>query len=61
MRVSYKLSELGFVGRGRSRNRPRDEPSLYGGPYPFFQTGDIKAAKPAAAYFDARYVNAVGK
>ena len=24
-------------------------------------TGDIKAAKPAAAYFDARYVNAVGK
>ena len=39
-----KLSELGFVGRGRSRHRPRDEPSLYGGPYPFFQTGDIKAA-----------------
>ena len=39
-----KLSELGFVGRGRSRHRPRDEPSLYGGPYPFFQTGEIKAA-----------------
>lgn len=42
---SYKkLDELGFVGRGRSRNRPRNDPSLYGGPYPFFQTGDVKAA-----------------
>lgn len=40
----YKLDELGFVGRGRSRHRPRNEPSLYGGQYPFFQTGDIKAA-----------------
>jgi type I restriction enzyme S subunit len=41
---AVKLSDLGTVGRGRSRQRPRDEPSLYGGPYPFFQTGDIKAA-----------------
>jgi type I restriction enzyme, S subunit len=42
--TAHKLDELGFVGRGRSRHRPRNEPSLYGGPYPFFQTGDIKAA-----------------
>jgi type I restriction enzyme S subunit len=39
-----KLNELGFVGRGKSKHRPRNDPSLYGGPYPFFQTGDIKAA-----------------
>jgi type I restriction enzyme, S subunit len=39
-----RLDALGFVGRGRSRHRPRNEPSLYGGKYPFFQTGDIKAA-----------------
>jgi type I restriction enzyme S subunit len=39
-----KLNELGSVARGRSRHRPRNDPSLYGGPYPFFQTGDIKAA-----------------
>lgn len=38
------LDELGFVGRGRSRHRPRDAPHLYGGPYPFIQTGDIKHA-----------------
>ncbi len=39
-----KLDELGFVGRGKSRHRPRNAASLYGGRYPFFQTGDIKAA-----------------
>ena len=39
-----KLDELGFVGRGKSRHRPRNAAFLYGGPYPFFQTGDIKAA-----------------
>jgi len=39
-----KLNDLGFVGRGRSRHRPRNDAFLYGGPYPFFQTGDIKAA-----------------
>ena len=36
------LDELGYVGRGRSRHRPRDAPHLYGGPYPFVQTGDVK-------------------
>jgi type I restriction enzyme, S subunit len=40
----FKLDELGLVGRGRSRHRPRDAAFLYGGPYPFVQTGDVKAA-----------------
>lgn len=31
-------------GRGKSRHRPRNEPSLYGGSYPFIQTGDISNA-----------------
>ena len=39
-----KLDELGYVSRGKSRHRPRNDPILYGGRYPFFQTGDIKAA-----------------
>ena len=39
------LDKLGHVSRGRSRHRPRDAAHLYGGPYPFFQTGDIKAAQ----------------
>ena len=41
---SAKLNELGFVGRGKSRHRPRNDPILYGGAYPFFQTGDVKSA-----------------
>jgi type I restriction enzyme S subunit len=41
---SYKLNELGKVARGKSKHRPRNEPSLFGGPYPFIQTGDVKAA-----------------
>lgn len=39
-----RLDELGYVARGRSRHRPRDASHLYGGPYPFIQTGDVKAA-----------------
>lgn len=39
-----KLDELGSVSRGKSRHRPRNAAFLYGGRYPFFQTGDIKAA-----------------
>lgn len=38
------LDEIGFIGRGKSRHRPRNAEHLYGGIYPFIQTGDIKAA-----------------
>ena len=38
------LDEIGKIDRGRSRHRPRNAPELYGGPYPFVQTGDIKAS-----------------
>ena len=40
----FTLDQLGIVSRGRSRHRPRDAAHLYGGPYPFVQTGDIKLA-----------------
>lgn len=38
------LDELGKVSRGKSRHRPRNAEFLYGGPYPFIQTGDIENA-----------------
>jgi type I restriction enzyme S subunit len=38
----YKLNDLGTVARGKSKHRPRNDPWLYGGPYPFIQTGDVK-------------------
>jgi type I restriction enzyme S subunit len=39
-----KLNDLGKVGRGKSKHRPRNDESLYGGHFPFVQTGDVKAA-----------------
>jgi type I restriction enzyme S subunit len=38
------IEDLGTIGRGKSKHRPRNDPSLFGGAYPFVQTGDIKAA-----------------
>lgn len=31
-------------GRGKSKHRPRNDPALYGGIYPFIQTGDVRSA-----------------
>jgi type I restriction enzyme S subunit len=50
-----RLDELGFVGRGKSRHRPRNEPSLYGGPYPFIQTAEIMAAAPYITTYSQTY------
>ncbi|TMO65399.1 restriction endonuclease subunit S [Pseudoalteromonas aurantia] len=38
------LNDLGEVARGKSKHRPRYAEHLYGGKYPFIQTGDIKAS-----------------
>jgi type I restriction enzyme S subunit len=42
--LKLKLDDLGKIGRGKSKHRPRDDKSLYGGDFPFVQTGDVKAA-----------------
>ena len=45
--MSWELKsfdELGFIGRGKSRHRPRNDESLYGGDFPLIQTGDVKNA-----------------
>lgn len=39
-----RLPDSGYMNRGRSRNRPRNARHLFGGPYPFIQTGDIARA-----------------
>ncbi|MBI5739159.1 MAG: restriction endonuclease subunit S [Nitrospirae bacterium] len=36
-----KLPDTGEMNRGKSRHRPRNAPFLFGGSYPFIQTGDI--------------------
>lgn len=35
------FGEIGTLDRGKSRHRPRDAAELYGGIYPFIQTGDV--------------------
>ncbi len=47
--------EVGKLDRGRSKNRPRDEPSLYGGAYPFIQTGDVANANGVITTFNQTY------
>ncbi len=39
-----KLGEIAEIARGKSKHRPRDADFLFGGKYPFIQTGDIKKA-----------------
>lgn len=40
-----KLGDTGILERGKSKHRPRNDPKLFDGPYPFVQTGDIAAAE----------------
>ncbi len=37
------LRNVCLIKRGKSKHRPRNEPSLFGGKYPFIQTGDVRA------------------
>lgn len=41
------MPQLGELGRGKSKHRPRDDAALYGGPYPFIQTGDVRRSEGA--------------
>lgn len=53
------LSEIATTfGRGKSRHRPRNEPTLYGGPYPFIQTGDIRNSGHFITEFSQTYSEA---
>jgi type I restriction enzyme S subunit len=52
------LSEVGTLQRGRSRHRPRYAFHLYGGKYPFIQTGEIKAASKYITRFEQTYSEA---
>ena len=56
---AFKLHELGILQRGRSRHRPRYAFHLYGGKYPFIQTGEIREAKKYVRNFAQTY-NEVG-
>jgi type I restriction enzyme S subunit len=45
-------------GRGKSKLRPRNDPKLYGGPYPFIQTGDVRGAEHLITEYTQTYSEA---
>ncbi|WP_273151239.1 restriction endonuclease subunit S, partial [Methylophaga thiooxydans] len=53
------LSNIGDLGRGKSKHRPRNDPKLFGGQYPFLQTAEVKAADRIIKEYNQTY-NDVG-
>jgi len=55
-----KLKDIALVfGRGKSKHRPRNWEGLYGGDYPFIQTGEIRNANKYVSEYRQTY-NKVG-
>lgn len=50
-----KLNDIATVQRGKSKHRPRNEKKLFGGKYPFIQTGDIRNADKYITTFSQTY------
>jgi len=50
-----RLENLGTLSRGKSMHRPRNDPSLFGGSYPFVQTAEVKAASTVIRDYSATY------
>ncbi len=49
------VANIGELGRGKSKHRPRNAPVLFDGPYPFIQTGEVKAAGRIIREFSKTY------
>lgn len=53
-----QFGDVGSLDRGKSRHRPRDASVLYGGPYPFIQTGDVANSGGRLRSYTATYSEA---
>jgi type I restriction enzyme S subunit len=51
---TLKEASIDF-GRGKSKHRPRNDPSLYGGNYPFVQTGDVRNCEHLITKYSKTY------
>jgi type I restriction enzyme S subunit len=49
------LADMGDLGRGKSKHRPRNDPRLFGGSFPFIQTGEVKAANQVIRSYSQTY------
>lgn len=55
-----KLIDIALeFGRGKSKNRPRNDKKLFGGKYPFIQTGDVRNSSKIISSYTQTY-NEVG-
>ena len=50
-----RLPQLGEFGRGKSKHRPRNDPKLFGGAYPFLQTGTVRNSSGWIKTYDDTY------
>ena len=53
--VETTLGEIGTLARGKSKHRPRWAPHLFGGEYPFIQTGQVKSASKYIEEYEQTY------
>ncbi|HIF9407261.1 TPA: restriction endonuclease subunit S [Photobacterium damselae] len=53
--VWASLSQIGWLERGKSKHRPRNAEHLYGGVYPFVQTGEIRSAEQYIRHTEKTY------
>jgi len=49
------LFDVANVNRGKSKHRPRNDKKLFGGDYPFIQTGDVRNANKYIDTFSETY------
>lgn len=49
------LPRLGELNRGKSKHRPRDDARLFGGNYPFIQTGEVRNSKGLIKSYSQTY------
>ena len=50
-----KFEQIGELARGKSKHRPRNDPRLFGGTYPFIQTGDVAKSNGKISEFSQTY------
>ncbi len=55
-----RLKSFVRIARGRFTHRPRNDPALYGGVYPFIQTGDIANSRDGVVRSWSQTLNEVG-
>lgn len=49
------IDEIAEIGRGRSKHRPRNDPALFGGQYPYVQTANIHNSDLYVTTFSKTY------